>query len=138
MRARVLALQSYLTLCDPVDCSPPGSSVHGIFPQEYGSGLPFPTPGDLPCPGIEPSSAESPALGGRFFPSEPPGKPGRERRYLNMTPISVALPLCLAQWERRLCRSRIRADTGAGLEVPAMVHSRRMGWTGVSGRHADV
>ena len=35
------------TLCDPMDCSPPGSSVHGIFRQEYWSGLPFPAPGDL-------------------------------------------------------------------------------------------
>jgi len=41
--------------CDPMDCSPPGSSVHGIFSrQEYWSGFPFPSPGDLPDPGIEP------------------------------------------------------------------------------------
>ena len=38
------------------------------FPrQEYWRGLPFPSPGDLPDPGIEPVSLESPALGGRFF-----------------------------------------------------------------------
>ena len=42
------------------------------FPrQEYWSGLPFPSPGDLPDPGIEPASPVSPALGGRFFTSEP-------------------------------------------------------------------
>ena len=46
--------QSCPTLCDPVDCSPPGSSVHGFSRQEYWSGLPFPFPGDLPNPGIEP------------------------------------------------------------------------------------
>ena len=57
--------QSCLTLCDPLDWSPPGFSVHG-------SGLPFPTPGDLPDPRIEPMS---PALTGRFFTTEPPGKP---------------------------------------------------------------
>ena len=46
------------------------------FPgQEYWSGLPFPSPGDLPDPGIEPSSPASPALEGRFFTTEPPGKP---------------------------------------------------------------
>ena len=33
-----------LTLCDPMDCSLPGSSVHGILQQEYWSGLPFPSP----------------------------------------------------------------------------------------------
>ena len=35
--------QLCLTLCDPMDCSPPGSSVHGILQQEYWSGLPLPT-----------------------------------------------------------------------------------------------
>ena len=40
----VLVAQSYLTLCDPMDCSPPGSSVHGILWQEYWSGLPCPSP----------------------------------------------------------------------------------------------
>ena len=43
------------------------------FPkQEYRSGLPFPSSGDLPDPGIEPGS---PALAGGFFTTEPPGKP---------------------------------------------------------------
>ena len=40
--------------------------------QEYCSGLPFPSPGDLPDPGIEPMS---PAFAGRFFTTEPPAKP---------------------------------------------------------------
>ena len=45
------------------------------FPrQEYWSGLPFPSPGYLPNPGIEPMS---PALAGGFFTAEPPGKPHR-------------------------------------------------------------
>ena len=48
--------QSCPTLCDPMDCSLPGSSVHGIFQQEYWSGLPFPSLGDHPNPGIEPGS----------------------------------------------------------------------------------
>ena len=45
--------------CDSMDCSLPASSVHGTFIQEYWSGLPFPSPGDLPNPGIE---LGSPAL----------------------------------------------------------------------------
>ena len=40
--------------------------------QEYWSGLPFPSPGNLPDPGIE---LVSPALAGGFFTTEPPGKP---------------------------------------------------------------
>ena len=48
------------------------------FPrQEYCSGLPFPSPGDLPDLGIESASLRSPALTGRFFTSVPPGKPSR-------------------------------------------------------------
>ena len=41
----------------------------------YWSGLPFPSPGDFPNPGIEPMSPASPALAGRFFTAEPRGKP---------------------------------------------------------------
>ena len=43
--------------------------------QEYCSGLPLLTPGNLPKPGIEPTSLTSPALAGGFFITEPPGKP---------------------------------------------------------------
>ena len=46
----------------------------GFSRQEYWSGLPFPTPGDPPDPGIEPTSSVSPALVGGFFITEPPGK----------------------------------------------------------------
>ena len=54
--------QSHLTLCDPMDCSPPGSSVHGIIHQEYWSGLPFPPPSDLHHPRIKPLSPVPPAF----------------------------------------------------------------------------
>ena len=56
-------------------CSPPGSSVQEFCRQEHWSGLPFPTPGNLPDPGIELASPVSPALAGEFFITEPPGKP---------------------------------------------------------------
>ena len=45
--------------------------------QEYWSGLPFPTPGDLPDPRIEPVYLVSPAMAGRFFTTVPPEKPNR-------------------------------------------------------------
>ena len=67
--------QSCLTLCDLMDYSPLGSSVMEFPGQEYWSGLPFPSPGDLPNPGIEPLSQVSPALTGGFFTTAPPGKP---------------------------------------------------------------
>ena len=62
--------QSCLTLCDPVDCSLPPSM--GFSRQGYWRGLPFPSPGDLPDPGIEPGS---PTLQADTLPSEPPEKP---------------------------------------------------------------
>ena len=49
-------LQSCLTLCDPMDCNPPGTSVHGFSRQEYWSGLLHPPPRDIPDPGTEPES----------------------------------------------------------------------------------
>ena len=43
-----------MILCNPMDCSPPGSSVQGFSRKEYWSGLSFPLPGDLPNSGVEP------------------------------------------------------------------------------------
>ena len=55
------------------DCKPPRLLCPWDFPSwEYWSGLPFPSPEDLPNPGIEPTS---PTLAGVFFTTEPPGKP---------------------------------------------------------------
>ena len=65
--------QSCPALCNFMNCSPSGSSVHGDFPrQEYWSGLPFPPSGDFPNPRTEP---RSPALQADTLPSESPGKP---------------------------------------------------------------
>ena len=60
-------LQSCLTLCDPMSCSLPGSSVHGIL-QARILQLPWPPPGDLPDLGIKPISPVSPALQGDSLP----------------------------------------------------------------------
>ena len=59
------SLQLCPTICDPVDCIPSGSPVHGLL-QATGE-LPFPSPGDLPNPGIKSVSLMSPALAGGFF-----------------------------------------------------------------------
>ena len=63
--------QSCPTLCDLMDCSLQAPLSMGFSRQEYWSGLPFPSPGDLPDPGIEP---RSPALQADALPPEPPGK----------------------------------------------------------------
>ena len=64
--------QSCPTLCDPMDCSSPGSSVHGILQVRTLEQVPFPSPGDPPNLGIKP---RYPALQADPLPSEPPGKP---------------------------------------------------------------
>ena len=68
----VLVAQSCPTLCDPIDCSPPGSSVHGIPQARILEWLPFPSSGGLPDPGIK---SGSPTLQADYLPSEPPEKP---------------------------------------------------------------
>ena len=50
----VLNRFSCVQLCDPMDCCPPDSSVHGFSRQEYWSGLPCPPPGELPTQGSNP------------------------------------------------------------------------------------
>ena len=61
------ATQSCPTLCDPMDCSPPGFSVYRIFQARILEWLAISFSRDLPNPGIELVSLESPALAGGFF-----------------------------------------------------------------------
>ena len=65
-----LVAQSCLTLCNSMDCSPPGSPVHGFSRQEYWGGLPSSPPGGCSDPGIELRSPVSPALSGGFITAE--------------------------------------------------------------------
>ena len=65
----ITRVQLWLALCDPKDCSPPGSSVKGIFQARILDGLPCPPPGNLPDPGIKSTYLVSPALAGGFFVS---------------------------------------------------------------------
>ena len=57
LKMKVLVAQSCLTLCDPMDGIARQAPLSVGFPRhEHWSGLPFPPPGDLPNPGIEPRS----------------------------------------------------------------------------------
>ena len=71
--ACVLVKQSCLTLCDPMDCIVALQAPLSMefFRQKYWSGLPFPSPGDLPGPGIK---HRSPTLQADSLPSEPPSR----------------------------------------------------------------
>ena len=71
--------------------------------QEYWSGLPFSTPGDLRDPGIEPKSLVSPALAGRFFTTLPPGKPVFKVIEIKLfIPPSCYLLICATSIDRPL------------------------------------
>jgi len=71
--------QSCLTLCDPMDCSLPGSSVWGISPGRILESVAISSSRGSSNPGIEP---KSPALAGGFFTAEPPGKLGGDAYFL--------------------------------------------------------
>ena len=60
------------TLCDPMTVVHQVPLPMGFPKQEYWSGMPLPSPGELPKPGFKLASL---ALAGRFFTTEPPGKP---------------------------------------------------------------
>ena len=61
------SLQSCLTLCNPMDCSPPGCSVHGILQARILEWVAISFSGDLSTPGIQSTFPKSPASSGEFF-----------------------------------------------------------------------
>ena len=71
----VLVAKSCPTLVIPWTVARQASLSMGFPRQEYCSGLPFSSPGDLPNPGIKPVSLTSLSLAGRFLTTELPGKP---------------------------------------------------------------
>ena len=70
VRARMRAHSAVSDSWRLTDCSCQAPLSMGFSRQEYWSGLPFPTPGDLSDPGIEPESLVSPALAGGFFTTD--------------------------------------------------------------------
>ena len=110
-----LIIKSCSTLCDPMDCSPPGSSVHGTSQQEYWSGLPFLSPGDLPQPEIEPGS---PASQVDFLPTEP-----TREVLLTLTLITFVcflIPPLISKLRRVPClrQEAVKGVTGKGALCP--------------------
>ena len=79
------------TLRNPMDHSPPGSSVHRNLHARILEWVAFPSPWDIPNPGIEP---RSPALQVDSLPSEPPGKPHALQRVWHMANVAIIV-VCL-------------------------------------------
>ena len=79
---RAKSLKFCLSLCDPMDCSPSDSSVCGNLQARTLGRLSCPLPGDLPDPGIKPTSLAILALPGGFLTTVPPGKPNPFLQFL--------------------------------------------------------
>ena len=79
------SLPACLTLCNTMDCSPPGFSVHGTLQARILEWVPRPLPGDFPGPGMEAASLTSPALAGRFFTTSATGE-AHLTRYVKSIP----------------------------------------------------
>ena len=89
MLAACLVAQLCLTLCDPMNGSPPSSSVYGILQARILEWVAFPSPGNLPNPEIQPNS---PAFQADSLLSKPPGKPGH-MTMLKMASNNLQSPL---------------------------------------------
>ena len=76
-------MQYCAQLC-PTHCGPMAPLSMESSSQEYWNGLPLPTPGDCPNPGIKPTSLAS-ALASRFFTTESPGKPKEKCRKIEIS-----------------------------------------------------
>ena len=90
------SLQSCLTLCNPMDCSPPCSFVHGILQARILEWIATSSSRDLPKPGVEPASfwsLTSPALAGRLFTTSTTG----------FTYCHIQLPTGICNCVRNIC-----------------------------------
>ena len=79
VQTECMCSQSAPTLCDPMDCTHQAPLSKGFSRQEYWSGLPFPSAGNVPDPGMEPMSLAS---AGRFT-IKPPEKPVQAEKRLH-------------------------------------------------------
>ena len=72
VKVKLFVAQLYPTLCDPMDCSPPGSSVHGILQARILEWVAVPSSRGSSPPGDQIHVSQSPALAGNFFTIAPP------------------------------------------------------------------
>ena len=103
------------------------------FPrQAYWSGLPFPPPVDIPNPGMESTSPVSPALAGRFFATEPPGKPLQQLFQSVVSLFYTERQRCGSFWHcmsSRLCPGLVLSAYCVLTTLMRVAHSRRSAGT---------
>ena len=97
-RLNRLLAQSCLTLCNPWAVAHQAPPSMEFSRQDYWSGLPFPSPGDLPDPGIEP---RSPALRPAALLSEPPGNPLYTNKWIHKCILMYLYYKCYSTVKRK-------------------------------------
>ena len=105
------SLQLCPTLCDPMDYSPPGSSVHGIFPARTLEWVVLSSSRvNLPNPGIKPEPPISPELQANSLPAEPSGKPWAKKKWFKTVFAYFCFSTCiyLYLWPACICRCRFQ------------------------------
>ena len=99
----------------------------GFSRQEYWSGLSFPSPGDLPDPGIEPGF---PALEADSLPSEPPGKPHLYKKDSQIsTPVQSEVKVLVTESCPTLCYPMDYSSPGS--PVPGILKARTLEWVAI-------
>ena len=119
------------TLCNPTDCNPPGSVVHGILRQEYWSGFPRHLPGDPSNPGIEPMSLCLLDWKEGSLPQVPPGEPIKNKMTLYILSLRQRLqseerkvdPSCQTQQNTTQEGPRAVIPPGSHSPAPPALHS---------------
>ena len=124
----------HIQVCDPVDYSLPGSAVHGISKARILAWVAISFSGDLCDPKIKPVS---PALAGRFFTTEPPGKPIHINGYsvLNRKHIiHIKYAAAAAAKSLQLCPTLCDPIDGSppGSPVPGILQARTLEWVAIS------
>ena len=120
---------SNLTLCSPTDCSPPGSSDHGILPARTQEWLPCPPLRDLPDPGIETVWIASLALEGGFFTTSTPWEAPSLLKFLF---LNIYWGWGWEENSGEVIEQPLKSITGASLEVQwvwlCASNARDAGW----------
>ena len=119
----------YPTFWSPMDCSPPGSSVHEIFKQEYRKGLPFPPPGIFPTQRSNPHLLCLMHWQMDSLPLVPPGLYVTNRQKIGKS-VSAAATAKLLQSCLTLCDPRDGSPPGS--PVPGILQARTLEWVAIS------
>ena len=133
----MLVTQSFLSVCNPMDYSPPASSVQGFSRQEYWSREPFPSPGDFPDPETEPKFL---VLQADSLLSKPQGKPisgqrKNQRKRLRRSELR-GVPIAKNAWEQEksfmkgvLVNSLYAAESRKRLEKRQLIYQLGHLWS---------